>query len=621
MAGHIDHGKSTLVTALTGKPMDRLEEERRRGITIDLNFAPLTIGGVQAGVVDVPGHEDFVRTMVAGASGIDLALLVIAADEGIMPQTLEHLAVLEHLRVPAGIPVLTKADLVSPDELVRRSAEVASRLARSAVGFVAPVAVSTRTGQGIDALRSMIEARAATIRARPKDDLFRLPVDRAFSVAGVGTVVTGTAWSGSVSVGDIVTILPARMRGRIRSIEGHGHPLQRSHPGARIALGLAGIRREGISRGAVVVADADPWPVTMAVDAELRLDADAPRALDSRTRVRVLIGTDEVMARVRPRGRIEPGASGLARLALERAVVARGGDRFVIRSYSPVVTVGGGHVLDADPPRRAAWPDSLVSTDPERRLLGLLERRPRGMDTTALPLLLGIAPSAALSVAQRSRGVRQAKDQWVAASAVEAAATAVLDAVTRHHARQPGRAGLPLETLRRSRRVPDFIVEAAIDDLVRTDRLRIVEGVVSLPGHAPRIEGGEEGIDHLVRLVDQAGLTPPTIGELSTMTGRSDVLAAVRLAAARGLVKAVEPDRYYSSGALNRFTSLLIEAGRAGPIHPAALRERVGVSRKYLIPLLEWADRQGITVRMPEGRRLVSPPRLAAGPSAISYKE
>jgi selenocysteine-specific elongation factor len=278
-------------------------------------------------------------------------------------------------------------------------------------------------------------------------------------------------------------------------------------------------------------------------------------------------------------------------------------------------------VLDADPPRRAAWPDGLVSSDPERRLLGLLERRPRGMDTIALPLLLGIAPEAALSVAQRSRGVRQVKERWVAASMVEGIATAALDAVTRYHAQQPGRAGLPLETLRRSHRAPDFIVEAAIGDLVRTGRLRIVEGVASLPGHEPRIEGGEEEIDHLVRLVDEAGLTPPTIGELSTMTGRRDVLAAVRLAAARGLVKAVEPDRYYSSGALNRFTSLLLEAGRAGPIHPAALRERLGVSRKYLIPLLEWADRQGITVRMPEGRRLVNPPRLAAGPSAISYKE
>jgi selenocysteine-specific elongation factor len=607
MAGHIDHGKSALVTALTGKPMDRLEEERRRGITIDLNFAPLTIGGgVQVGVVDVPGHEDFVRTMVAGASGMDLALLVIAADEGIMPQTLEHLAVLEHLRVAAGIPVLTKSDLVSPEDLARRSAEVVTRLSHSPVEFAPPVAVSARTGEGIEALRSVIEALAPALRPRASDDLFRLPVDRVFSVAGVGTVVTGTAWSGSVSVGDTVTILPVRLHGRIRSIEAHGHPLGRSEPGGRIALGLAGIRREGISRGAVLVANADPWPVTMALDAEITLDEGAPRALDSRTRVRVLIGTEEVMARALPRTRIEPGASGLARLALERAVVARGGDRFVVRSYSPVVTIGGGRLLDPDPPRRSSWPASLASTDPEVRLFGLLERRPRGMETSSLPLMLGLTPLEAMAVARRAAGVRQLGARWVVASFVEAVATVALEAVTRHHSDQPASRGLPLETLRRLPRAPDFIVEAAIEDLVQAGRVRVADGVASLPGYAPRIEGGEDGIEHLVRLVDEAGLTPPTLTELTALTGRNDVLAAVRLAAARGLVKAVEPDRYYSSGALTRFTTLLVEAGRAGVIHPAALRERIGVSRKYLIPLLEWADRQGITVRVPEGRRLVS---------------
>ena len=605
MAGHIDHGKSALVTALTGKPMDRLEEERRRGITIDLNFAPLSIGGgVQAGVVDVPGHEDLVRTMVAGASGVDLALLVIAADEGIMPQTLEHLAVLEHLRVPVGIPVLTKSDLVSPDELAQRSTEVVARLSLSPVAFASPVAVSARTGEGLDALRSAIAGLVASQRSRAPDDLFRLPVDRAFSVAGIGTVVTGTAWSGSVSVGDTVTVLPARLRGRIRSIESHGLPLQRTTPGGRFALGLAGVRREGISRGAVLVADADPWPVTMALDAEIALDESAPQSLVARTRVRVLIGTEEVMARVLPRARIEQGGTGLARLALELPVVARGGDRFVVRSYSPVQTIGGGRVLDPDPPRRSSWPDRLAASDLEARLLGLLERRPRGLDTRSLSLMLGATPLEASAVAGRAVGVRQLGARWVASAMVDAAAAVALDAVTRHHADVPGSGGLPLETLRHSSRAADFIIDAAIDDLVRAERLRVAEGVASLPGYAPRIDGGEEGIEHLVRLVDQAGLTPPTLTELKALTGLSDVLAAVRLAAARGLVKAVEPDRYYSSGALNRFTALLVEEGGTGLIHPAALRERVGVSRKYLIPLLEWADRQGITVRMPDGRRL-----------------
>src|SRR3954471_13021155 len=242
-AGHIDHGKSTLVTALTGRPMDRLAEERRRGITIDLNFAPLDLGaGRVAGIVDVPGHEDFVRTMVAGASGIDIALLVIAADEGIMPQTTEHLAVLEHLGVPVGIPVVTKADLVDPEWLELVLLEVAERLAASSVAFAPPIAVSARIGEGVADLRERIGAQQAAVR--PSGDLFRLPVDRAFSVAGVGTVVTGTSWSGRLEVGDAVVLLPDGDEGRVRSVEMFGQASEHSEPGARTAVGIAGVARD-----------------------------------------------------------------------------------------------------------------------------------------------------------------------------------------------------------------------------------------------------------------------------------------------------------------------------------------------------------------------------------------
>ena len=242
-AGHIDHGKSALVTALTGKPMDRLAEERRRGITIDLNFAPLDLGaGVTAGVVDVPGHEDFVRTMVAGASGIDLALLVVAADEGIMPQTEEHLAILERLRIPAGIPVITKSDLVEPEWADLVASEVGERLSGSPVHFETPIIVSARTGQGIDTLRQRLLERAKEASSTPANDLFRLPIDRAFSVAGVGTVVTGATWSGRVSLGDAVVLLPGGAGGRVRSLETHGAGLERSIPGARTAVGISRAR-------------------------------------------------------------------------------------------------------------------------------------------------------------------------------------------------------------------------------------------------------------------------------------------------------------------------------------------------------------------------------------------
>jgi selenocysteine-specific elongation factor len=274
LAGHIDHGKSSLVAALTGRSMDRLAEERRRGITIDLNFAPLELGpGRVAGMVDVPGHEDFVRTMVAGASGIDVALLVVAADEGIMPQTVEHLTILEHLGVRAGIPVVTKADLVEAEWLELVLLDVAERLGGSAVGFGPPLAVSARTGQGLPELRERLAAQ--TPAARPSADLFRMPVDRAFSVAGIGTVVTGTAWSGQVAPGDMVAVLPEGITGRVRSVEMFGQSCTRSEPGARTAVGIAGLSRDAVRRGQVLVLAGDPWRPASALDVELALDGTA----------------------------------------------------------------------------------------------------------------------------------------------------------------------------------------------------------------------------------------------------------------------------------------------------------------------------------------------------------
>ena len=326
-AGHIDHGKSTLVTALTGRPMDRLAEERRREITIELNFAPLDLGaGRIAGVVDVPGHEDFVRTMVAGASGIDLALLVIAGDEGIMPQTVEHLVILERLGVAAGIPVITKADLVDPEWLQLVLMEVSERLQASPIAFDAPLAVSARTGAGIDTLRDRLRAHASNLARRPRADGFRLPIDRVFSLPGVGTVVTGTVWSGSLRAGDAVLALPSGRRGRVRSLESFGRAVERSEPGARTAVGVGGIERAGVARGEVLVTEELPWITSRALDVEIGLQPGVT-PLGSRSRVRLLLGTAEVMARVLPRGPLLPGKSGMARLSLESPIVARAEDR------------------------------------------------------------------------------------------------------------------------------------------------------------------------------------------------------------------------------------------------------------------------------------------------------
>ena len=606
-AGHIDHGKSALVTALTGRPMDRLAEERRRGITIDLGFAPLELDGLTAGVVDVPGHEDFVRTMVAGASGVDLALLVIAADEGIMPQTEEHLAILEQLAIPAAVPVVTKCDLVESDWLELVIGALQERLHQSPVRFAPPHAVSAATGQGLDRLRGTLAEHARQLAARPADDLFRLPVDRAFSVAGVGTVVTGTAWSGSVAVGDRIRLLPGSGEGRVRSIESHGRALQRSAPGARIALGLAGLDRGRVQRGEVAVAAEAPWEATERLDVLIAVLPSA-RTPAARTRVRLHLGTAETMARVAPRPPLPDGRIP-ARLRLETPIVARGGDRFVLRSYSPVTTIGGGIVLDPDPPvRTGAWSDRLFAASPDERLAALVSRRLHGVPTASLPVLTGLRPAAAEQAAGAVQDLRQVGDRWLRRGLVESLGGRGLTSLAEHHQRNPADEGMPLETLRRSLGCPDWLSVAVVDALRGDGKIELHHHRARLAGFAPRVAGGEAELVRVVELLRRAGLAPPTVSELERETGRRDIGAVLRVAASRGQVEAVEPDRYYEGGALLRFEEAVRELGRAGDIQPAALRDRLGISRKFLIPLLEWADGRGLTVRSGAGRRLASAP-------------
>ncbi|MFL5537224.1 MAG: selenocysteine-specific translation elongation factor [Gemmatimonadales bacterium] len=605
-AGHIDHGKSTLVTALTGRPMDRLAEERRREITIELNFAPLELSnGKVAGMIDVPGHEDFVRTMVAGASGIDLALLVIAADEGLMPQTEEHLLILEQLGIERGIAVITKADLVEADWLQLVMLETAERLAGSSIAFDEPLVVSARSGQGLEELRRAIEEHAQRADHRPARDAFRMPVDRVFSLPGVGTVVTGTAWSGRVTIGDSVIALPSGAGGRVRSLESYGRAVERTQPGARIAVGIAGLDRDEVARGAVLVTHQLPWAPTSALDVDLTLDHRAPRSLTPRTRVRVLMGTAEVMARVIPRTEVEPGGSGLARLRLETPLVARAGDRLVLRSFSPVATIGGGRVLDPLPPRGGLWPPELAADSPAERLRAILQRRPRGVERFLLPILLGIPEQEANEVAGKEpEAHRLVGSLWIRRSAIEELTRRGLAVLRDYHREHPSQPGMPLQTLRHSLRAADAVVDAALDDAVHAGRIRRTEGVAALAGFVPRVAGGDQEVARIVRILEQANLAPPSVAELERSTGWRDLYPLLRLAASRGQIEAVERDRYYSRQALDRFTEALQEMGQAGPIVPAKVRDRLGVTRKYLIPLLEWADGRGITVREGEGRRL-----------------
>lgn len=605
-AGHIDHGKSALVEALTGRRMDRLAEEQARGITIDLNFAPLRLpDGAQAGVVDVPGHEDFVRTMVAGAAGVDLVLLVIAADEGIMPQTREHLAIVEALGVPRGIPVLAKSDLVDSGWLASLGNEVNTWLSTSPVAFSAARAVSVRNGMGVAALRD--EIRAAAVQCPPRSETapFRMPVDRSFSVAGTGTVVTGSVWSGSLGIGDEVRLLPSDHLARVRTIEVHGVPCERAQAGQRAALGLAGLDREEVRRGDTVVDGRLPWAGTNALDVNLRLLAGTARGLTTRTRVHLHLGTGVVLARVFPALPIEPGEAGLARLVCEAPLVSQGGDRFVIRSYSPVSTLGGGVVLDPFPPRRrSAWPAGLESPDAHRRLRALIERHPAGRSSEDLALLSGLAPPEVEASLGGDPGVRRLSRGWARAADLREAGERGLALVAAFHEHQPSSPGMPVETLRRTVHRSAVVAEAAVADLAQAGTLLVEAGIVRLPGFTPRIAGGDPAVERVLEVVRAAGLAAPPISELERQLEGTDVAGALRLGAREGEVEAVSRGWYVARGALEGFGEVLAQVGREGEITVGRMRDRTGLSRKYLIPLLEWADRRGLTRRVGESRRL-----------------
>ncbi len=622
-AGHIDHGKTALVKALTGVDTDRWEEEKRRGITIDLGFAPLPLGDdVRASVVDVPGHEGFVRNMLAGATGIDVALLVIAADEGIMPQTEEHLAIVELLGVRRGIPVITKRDLVDAEWLELVQGEVATRLAASRIRWERAVAVSALTGEGLDELRSALGRVAADLVERPAADLFRLPIDRVFAVAGAGTVVTGSTWSGGVAVGESVRLLPLGRDARVRSIEVHGESAARAVPGRRTALALVGVDKSELARGDVAVTGPG-WHATGMLDASVELLPGAHKPLASRTRVRVHLGTAEILARVVQTRAIGPGETGQARLLLETPLVARGGDRFVLRSFSPVTTIGGGVVLDPFPPQRTRLRRRRIVPDqtPAQRLEALVvEAGLAGVATETLAVRLGVAPRRVTTViADVGDGLLVLDETLVASAAVTAEAARLAEVLRRHHKEHPLDPGMSLQALRAgvgggaaSSPPPAAVVDAVLAQGVRGRKLEIVESVARVPGWRPAFDARSSGArDQVARRVVEAKWQVPTVAELERELPNAPVRAVLAHLAREGVVEQMDQERYAAAPALAEFRAALeATLTELGSATPAELRDRLGLTRKYLIPLLEWADRRGVTRRTGDARVLG---RLTAG--------
>ncbi len=625
-AGHIDHGKTALVQALTGVDTDRWEEEKRRGITIDLGFAPIDLGGaIEASIVDVPGHEGFIRNMLAGATGIDVALLVVAADEGIMPQTQEHLAIVELLGVRRGIPVLTKRDLVDAEWLALVETELAGRLRASRVRWDAPIATSAVTGEGLESLRQALCRVADDLTERPSEDLFRLPIDRVFAVAGAGTVVTGTTWSGSVAVGDTVRLLPLEREARVRSIEVHGRTAERAVPGRRTALALVGVDKAELTRGDVAVTG-EGWGATRVMDVAVEVLPAARRSIHPRTRVRVHLGTAQVLARASQNGPIAPGERGRVRLVLESPVVARGGDRFVLRSLSPVTTIGGGEVLDPCPaplpplPQRRLAPSQPAA---DRLAAWVAEAGLMGLRVSDLSVRLGILPGGNVSavMAAAGKGVLSCAGLavWRAAAVAEAERLATL--VGDYHQTHPLDLGMSLQALRSSppgspalerrsgqgTRVPEPIMDLVIDLGRRKLLFEVEGGVVRRPGWTPTLDHGtSDARNALVRRLAESRWQVPTVMELEREFVGAPVRALLAHLAREGGVEPLDQERFATPAALAEFRGALrAELGQLGSATPAELRDRLGLTRKYLIPLLEWADRQGITERRGDVRVLV----------------
>jgi selenocysteine-specific elongation factor len=605
-AGHIDHGKTALIRALTGVDTDRLPEEKRRGITIELGFAPLELEGIGTlGVVDVPGHEAFVRTMLAGATGVDIALLVVAADEGVMPQTREHLSILALLGVRAGVVALTKRDLVDEEWLALVADEVRDALAGTPLGKAPVVSVSSTTGEGIADLRTALREAAAGVPARNSADIFRMPIDRAFTVKGTGTVVTGTVWSGTLPADAAVRIFPSGRNARVRGIQSHGSAVTAAEPGRRVALSLAGVEREDVERGGWIVSD-PRWTTSTVLRADVALLDDAP-PLSPRTRVRFHLGTQDVGARIVARGgALAPGAARAVRIVCESPVLARGGDRFVLRRASPAVTIGGGIITDPTPPGRRARPwTGLLPTAESRVGAMVTEAGAAGLEIADLPVRAGVASNEVpRSIAELGDTVRVVGGSVVASDALDGVASRMRTLIEEFHQGHPLESGLSLQAVRAATPAASpAVVDAALAILVASGAIAVEGAVAMTAGWSPRLRGRDQLLaDRVIDSLTAAASEPPSVSELSSSLG-GDVLPVLRYLERAGRVVPVDEGRYYVRSALDGLVSTIRSGMAEGREYgPAELRDLVGLSRKYLIPFLEYCDRVGVTERRQAGR-------------------
>ncbi|MGB2676603.1 MAG: selenocysteine-specific translation elongation factor [Candidatus Acidiferrum sp.] len=624
-AGHIDHGKSTLIEALTGTHPDRLEEEKRRGITIDLGFAFLEESGVRFGFVDVPGHERFIKNMLAGASGIDLVLLVIAADEAIRPQTREHFEICRLLGVQRGVIALTKSDLVDADTLGLVRLEAEEFIKGSFLAGAPILPVSAKTGAGIKELKTALVQAARESGPRDTSRYFRLPIDRSFPVKGFGTVVTGTAIAGQVAAGEDVELLPAHQVLRVRGLHSGGKTVPRVEAGQRCAINLSGIEHNAIQRG-MVIASPGRFRATRRVDVRLELLPSAP-TLKHRAQVHFHAGTAEAIAEVylHDGASILPGTNALGHFKLQHEIVLGRGDRFIVRQFSPVVTIGGGAVLDPlarRPTRkdagRVAYLAALEKGTREEILAALAERNIFGVPLQEVVARTGWLESEVHAVAENLARSRQvcivalepllALSERVFADICEK----LLARVQRFHKENPLLPGIAREELRASlgKRVRPESFRAALEALVQEKKLALQAELVKKPGAEITLTPEEERAKQQIeQAFAKAGLAAPSVKEVFARMAieKAHAEKLLQILLREKVLVRISPELIFHAAALDRLTALLRDYKKAKGerIGVPAFKELTGITRKHAIPLLEYLDRQRLTRRAGDERVII----------------
>jgi selenocysteine-specific elongation factor len=628
LAGHIDHGKSALLAALTGGVVDRLPEERRRGMTIDLGFCHYDAGGFRFAFIDVPGHERFIHTMLAGASGVDLALLVVAADDSVMPQTREHLAVLELLGIRRGLIALTKCDLVDEEQLEFVQLDVAELVSRTFLSDSPVIATSTRTGLGITQLQqAFLETARELPPRRAEDPCFRLPVDRVFSPAGQGTVVTGTVWRGSARVGDVLEFLPAGTAVRIRKLQAQGVDVESISAGERAAINLTGVKSSAIRRGDELATPGVFEPGRRHL-VRLRTLPDAGFPLKHRDRIRIHLGAAQATAEISMQQReIAPGGEAFAVVRCNSPIVANYGQPFVVRQLSPARTLGGGTVIGpalrpADRMMRCFDVAAALSSDnPQARLAAYVELRREVEFDGAIESRIGLKRQQCEAVARellnRKVLVRTADSQpryvtarWFGQLKQRMIAQCQAEAARLRPAWQVPLAGV-LAAL--SRQASPAVLEAALDELVRNGDLVRRGDRIGRPAGA-ELSNRQRGLfDVLLAEWAAAGRTPPTLREFAERTGSSvrDLEPLVQLAVDDGRLDRLTPDLAIDRSAIEGLRKSLAEYFQKHPaVRISEIREHWGMTRKHAVPIFEFFDRQQVTVR--KGDLRTAGPRLGS---------